>query len=176
MNKILIIKTKLYLKYFLISGLISCIIFPVINYLFGDITSITALIFETIVFSAFMSWLLTVLHLNTLKSNGIIDLDGKCLKLKQVEVIQKTCSIAQLSKLLKQDKKTRKWKQFVSGSKIRLKTGISSQSWGEIILISILENRIKIESKPVFLTTIIDSGKNRSNIKTIKDIIEKSNI
>jgi len=175
MNKTLTIKTKLSLKLFLVFGLTFGILILFINCLFGDKTKLITLVLESIIFGSIMSLFFTALHLNTLNSNGITELDEKCFKVKQVDVIHKSCSISQLSQLLKQDNKTHKWKQTVSGTTIKIKTKISPQSWGEIILISILENQVKIESRPILITTIFDSGKNLINIKKIKDIIEQSN-
>jgi len=58
-------------------------------------------------------------------------------------------------------------------SKIIGKTKISWSFWGEKIIISELENKIKIESKPIIITTFFDNGKNREKIILIKSLIEK---
>jgi len=175
MNKILTFKTKLSLKFFLFSGLCLFILMPIVNYLIGMKIEILPLILESIIFGFLMSWYLTTQTLNTLKSNGITELDEKILKVKQIEVIQKSFTIAQLSMLLKLDNKTKHWKQVVNGTTIKIITKRSSHSWGENILISILENQIEIESKSRLTMAFIDPGINYINVKTIKDILEKSN-
>ena len=175
MNKTLTFKTKLSLKFFLFSGLCLFIVMPIVNYLIGVKIEILPLILESIIFGFLMSWYLTTQTLNTLKSNGITELDEKILKVKQIEVIQKSFTIAQLSMLLKLDNKTKQWKQLVNGTTIKIRTKRSSHSWGENILISILENQIEIESKSRLTMAFIDPGINYINVKTIKDILEKSN-
>jgi len=118
MNKTLTFKTKLSLKLFLFSGLCLFIVMPIVNYLIGVKIEILPLILESIIFGFLMSWYLTTQTLNTLKSNGITELDEKILKVKQIEVIQKSFTIAQLSMLLKLDNKTKQWEQLVNGTKI----------------------------------------------------------
>jgi len=175
MKNTLTIKTKLFLKLFLILGLTFGIVMPIMNYLLGVEIELLTLILECIIFGSLMSWFITTQTLNTLKSNGITELDEKILKVKQIEVIQKSFTIAQLSMLLKQDNKTKKWKQLVDGTTIKIRTKISPHSWGENILISILENQIKIESKSRLKIALIDPGINYINVRTIKDILDKSN-
>ena len=174
MNKTLTFKTKLSLKLFLFSGFCVFIFMPIVNYLTGEKIEILTLIIESVIFGFLMSWFITIQTLNTLKSNGLTELDEKFLKVKQIEVIQKSFTIAQLSKLLKQDNKTKEWKQLINGTTIKIRTKRSSHSWGENILISIHENQIKIESKSRLKIAFIDPGINYINIKTIKDILEKS--
>lgn len=174
MNKTLTIKTQLSLKLFLTYSLMLFVALRIINYMNGEKTEILTHILMSLVSAFLISWFSTKLTLNLLKRNGISELDKRVLKVYQVEMIQKAVSIAQLSKLLKQDDKTKKWKQRVNGTTIKIKTKISAQSWGEIILITTLENQVRIESKPRLITTIFDSGKNLVNVKTIKDSIEKN--
>ena len=175
MNKTLTFKTKLSLKLFLLSGFCLFIVMTIVNYLIGAKIEILTLILESIIFGFLMSWFLTTQTLNTLKSNGITELDEKILKVKQIELIQKSFTIAQLSMLLRQNNKTKQWKQIVNGTTIKIRTKRSSHSWGENILISILENQIEIESKSRLTMAFIDPGINYINIRTIKDILDKSN-
>jgi len=175
MTKTTTIKTKLFFKFLLYSGLIFSIVMPVINHLFGDKTEILKLIFESAFFGSISSWFYTTQHLNTLRSHGITELDEKVLNVKQVEIIDKSFSTVTLSDLLRQDTRTQDWDQVVCDSTIKIMTKKSAQSWGEIILIRIIKDQIKIESKPKLAITLFDSGKNLLNIKIIKDILDRSN-
>jgi hypothetical protein len=148
---------------------------PFINYLFGLKTEISQLIFVSGFSGLLTSWFSTTQHLKRLRSNGIDEFDEKILRVKQVELIQKSFSTIALSELLRHDTKTQYWEQVVSDSTIRIKTKKSAQSAGEIITITVFKDQIKIESKPKLAIAFFESGKNIENIKTIKDIIEQSN-
>lgn len=57
------------------------------------------------------------------------------------------------------------------------KVKVSPKSWGEKVVINISKEKddgvscIEVHSSPIMPTTILDYGKNRANIDTIKDIL-----
>lgn len=81
--------------------------------------------------------------------------------------------------------------KLIKGSKIRkqdssqgiiiAKTGLNWKTWGDVItfeLRKISRNdhiQIKVSSKPVLPTTLVDYGKNRENVDTISSFLESTN-
>ncbi|NNJ89450.1 MAG: hypothetical protein HKP53_08600 [Eudoraea sp.] len=67
----------------------------------------------------------------------------------------------------------------VNPQSLKIRTRVSFRSWGESMLIEISKsghNRsiIQINSRPLLFTTILDYGKNRSNINKIKEVFNIS--
>ena len=169
--------TKLYLKIFLYAGVFFGLLTVIMDLIFGDKLSIWEFLFSAIFFGFFMSLILVSISISRLKKMGMKDISDEDLAVKQKREIVSTFNIPEIIERLKKDEKTGKMKLKMLENGIQLSTGVSWESWGEVINIIQIPNgenkyKYQIISKPKLSTTIIDYGKNFENVKRIKKILE----
>ena len=165
--------TKLYLKSFVLYGLIFGLIMAVWEYIDEGKINIWKQIFQGVFFGGFMSWTTVTAQKRAIRKQGKKELTEDDFKVSQSELINDQISIQEIYALLGKNEIANKWRLKIQDSKITGKTKTSWFSRGEIITISSMKTKIKIESKPVLRTTIFDNGKNRENVLLIREMIEK---
>jgi hypothetical protein len=99
--------------------------------------------------------------------------------IKEQSVFDVNLSQNDILRKLSQNIDNRKWSKAVNsdpsiGLKYKIRT--SFKSWGEIVFIKVSEitekkSVIRITSKPLLFTTLLDYGKNRNNINYVKEIL-----
>ena len=120
----------------------------------------------------FMNWL----PLKKLfDSNAYDDESNEKLASSRTKQILSSSSKEDLLQKLKSSQYFAKAKIIEVGGKIRVITGATFKSWGEIINIHISEsdtnNQFRIVSIPKQQLTILDYGKNKKNIEQIEDML-----
>jgi hypothetical protein len=165
--------TKIYLKLFLAYGLMLGLFMSFWDYIADGEFSIMKTIFMIVFFGGFMSWTSVKSMKKFKQKSGGAELTEDDFQVSQSEIITKNKPIHEIYDLLKSNVETKNWKLKIENSKITGKTKISWTSWGERIIITELNDKLKIESKPVFKMTMFDIGKNGENVFLIKGLIEK---
>ncbi len=169
--------TKLYLKVFLITGFNFGLLTVIMDLILGNKLSIWGFLSAALFFGVFMSLILVSISISRLKKMGLKDFSDEDLAMKQKREIVSALNIPEIVERLKKDEKTGKMKLQMLENGIQLSSGVSWESWGEIIniiQIPIEENKYKYQiiSKPKLSTTIIDYGKDFENVNRIKKILE----
>ncbi len=169
--------TKLYLKIFLYSGVFFGLLTVIMDLIFGDKLSIWEFLAAALFFGVFMSLVLVSINIYNLKKMGLKDFSDEDLAVKQKREIVSTLNIPEIIERLKKDEKTGKMKLKMLENGIQLTSGVSWESWGEVINIIQIPNgenkyKYQIMSKPKLSTSIIDYGKNFENVTRIKKILE----
>ncbi|GAO29654.1 hypothetical protein [Geofilum rubicundum] len=167
MNTMIKIYLKLFLRFALIFGLL---IFLFDFLLDGKVEYVQKSI-TTLLFAAFMAWF----SVRSARKRKLEIVGGELTEadfvVSKSESVPKHHTIQEVYELLKTHDTTRKWKFKLSDSGIVGKTKLSWSSWGERIFIRDLDDKLVIESKPIFITTIVDNGKNHENVQLIKEVI-----
>lgn len=166
-------KTKQYLKLFLISGLSYGLLMSLWDFLDEGVVYIWSSLFQAAFFGSIMSWITIKAHVNTLRKFGKTELTEDDFKVSYYEFINKQKSIQDIYALLENEKQVNSWSFKIKHFKIVGKTNRSWSSWGEKIIITSIDDKIKIESKPLWKTVMFDNGINRGNVILLKHIIEK---
>lgn len=165
--------TKLYLKFFLISGSTYGIISIATNYFRkGEVNPLDAIL-GFIVFGAIVSWYIVRTDKRNRKKSLGAKFSEDDYKVHQIDYLPKTKSINEIYELLTLNDITKKWKLKLQNSGIIGRTRMSNHSWGEKIMINELDDKIRIESKPLHISALIDGGKNKENVIFLKRLIEK---
>ena len=165
---------RIYLKLFLIYGLTFGLLMTLWDYLDEGEIDIIKLLFMTVFFGGFMSWTtIKSLKKTKIKANGKNELTEEDFKATQVKYIPKIITLDSAFERLKKYDIENSWHLKINNSRIEGKTKISWISWGEKILISFLNDKIEIMSKPRLKTQMIDTGKNRQNIELISHILNE---
>ena len=167
------IVAKKYFKSFLLYGLTFGLLMTLWDYIDEGKIDIIKLLFMSVFFGGIMSWTTVTAQKRAITKQGKKELTEDDFKVSQCESIIKEITIKEIYELLNSNETTNKWKLDIKNSKIIGKTKTSWSSWGEKIIISVLKENIKIESKPVLKTTMFDNGRNRENVLLIKQLIEK---
>lgn len=166
--------TKLYLKFFLISGSLYGIINIATDFLRkGKVNPLDAII-GFIFFGAIVSWYVMITDKRNRKKSLGAKFAEDDYNVHQIDFLPKTKSIEEIYELLTLNDITKKWKFKLQNSGIIGKTRISSHSWGEKIRISEQDDKLRIESKPMHVGVLIDGGKNKVNVIFLKTLIENS--
>jgi len=165
---------RFYLKLFLIYGLTFGLLMTLWDYLDEGKVDIIKLIFMTVFFGGFMSWT-TIKNLKKtkIKANGKTELTEEDFKATQVKYIPKILTLDSAFERLNKYDKSNSWRLKINNSRIEGKTKASWISWGEKIVISFLNDKIEIISKPRLKTQMIDTGKNSQNIELISHILNE---
>ncbi|MFO7851067.1 MAG: hypothetical protein R6U04_07075 [Bacteroidales bacterium] len=166
--------TRLYLKSFFVYGIIFALLMTLWEYIDEEKINIWKQIFQGAIFGGLMSWTTIRSHKQAIRKQGKKEMTEEDFKVSQSGFVNSEKSIQQIYVLLNNNDITSKWKLKIENSKIIAKTKISWSSWGEKIIISDLENIVKIESEPVLKTTMFDNGRNRENVLLIKSLIENN--
>jgi hypothetical protein len=164
--------TKIYLKLFLSYGLIFGILLTLWDYIDEGEINLWKTTFMIFFFGGFMSWTSVKSMKNSKKKFGGEKLTEEDFNVSQSEIILKEKSIREIYELLKSDELTRNWKFKLEEFKITGRTKVSWTSWGERIKISDLNDKIKIDSKPILGTILFDNGTNKGNVSLLKVLIE----
>lgn len=170
------ITTKLYLQSFLINGIIFGLLTTLWRYLDGEEIEIWKQIFGGVFFGGFMSWITGTAQKRAFRKQGQTELTKDNFMVSQCESITKENTLQEIYDVLTSNETINKWKLEIKGSKIIGKTKTSWLPMGEKIIISDLGEKLKIESKPVLITTVFDNGKNRENVLLIKRLLEKNKL
>ncbi len=165
---------RFYLKLFLIYGLTFGLLMTLWDYLDEGKVDIIKLIFMTVFFGGFMSWT-TIKNLKKTKTNQNhkAELTEEDFKATQIKYIAKILTLDGAFEKLKKYDINNSWRLKINNSRIEGKTKASWISWGEKIVISFLNDKIEIISKPRLKTQMIDTGKNRQNVKQIALILNE---
>ncbi|WP_461633908.1 hypothetical protein [Labilibaculum euxinus] len=91
----------------------------------------------------------------------------------QIKHIPKILTLDSAFERLKKYDINNSWRLKINNSRIEGKTKTSWFSWGEIIIISFLNDKIEIMSKPRLKIQMIDTGENRKNIELINHILNE---
>ena len=165
---------KLYLKTFILTALPYYLISTLFN--LGDENELIFVI-RTLTFGLFMSLTLVSIHRYKLRQTGIENFTDDNLGVYQTRMIETELTKNELLEKLKSDSVfgKLKWKEMDNG--VSATTGFSFFSWGEeirILIKSIKEASYdyQVSSKPKLQTTIVDFGKNLSNVNKIERIIK----
>jgi hypothetical protein len=170
------ITTKLYLQSFFINGIIFGLLTTLWRYLDGEEINIWKQILGAVFFGGFMSWIMVTAQKRTFKKREKNELPKGDFMVSQCESITKENTIQEIYDLLTSNETINKWKLEIRDSKIIGKTKTSWLPMGEKITLSDLGEKLKIESKPVLVTTLFDNGKNRENVLLIKRLLEKNKL
>lgn len=165
--------TRIYLKLFLSYGFIFGLVMSLWEYIDEGEINLWKTVFMIIFFGGFMSWTSVKSMKKTKKKFGDEELTEEDFKASQVEIISKNKSIKEIFDLLKSYELAKNWKLKSEELKITGKTKISWASWGERITINELNDKIKIESKPIVGVVLFDNGTNRENVSFLKRLIEE---
>lgn len=164
--------TKIYLKLFLVYGLMLGVFMSFWEYIADGEFNIMKIIFMVVFLSGFMSWT-SVKSMKKLKlKSGNTELTEEDFNVSQSEIIAKNISIKEIFYFLKSEELTKEWKLKIEESRITGKTKVSWTSWGERIIISDLKDKIRIESKPILGTVLLDNRTNKENVNLLKVLIE----
>lgn len=164
--------TKIYLKLFLVYGLMLGVFMSFWEYIADGEFNIMKIIFMVVFLSGFMSWT-SVKSMKKLKlKSGNTELTEEDFNVSQSEIIAKNISIKEIFYFLKSEELTKEWKLEIEESRITGKTKVSWTSWGERIIISDLKDKIRIESKPILGTVLLDNRTNKENVNLLKVLIE----
>lgn len=161
------------MKLFLAYGLTFGFIMSLWDYIDEGEIIILKTVFMIVFFGGFMSWTSVKNMKKSKQKFKGTELTEEDFKASQSEIITKKKSIQEIYDLLKSNEVSKKWKLKIEEIKIIGKTKISWTSWGERIIITELNDKLKVESKPVLKTTIFDNGKNGENVILIKKLIEE---
>ncbi len=127
----------------------------------------------TLLFAAFMAWF----SVRSARKKKLEIVGGELTEedfvVSKKESVPKQHSIQEIYELLKTNDTTKKWKFKLSESGIVGRSKLSWSSWGERIFIRELDDKLVIKSKPIFISTIVDNGKNHENVQLIKEVIAK---
>jgi hypothetical protein len=165
---------RFYLKLFLIYGLTFGLLMTLWDYVDEGEIDIIKLIFMTVFFGGFMSWT-TIKNLKKtkIKANGKIELTEEDFKATQKKYIPKILTLDSAFERLKKYDVKNSWHLKINNSRIEGKTKASWISWGEKIIISFLNDKIEIKSKPRVKIQMIDTGNNRQNVEQISLILNE---
>ncbi|GLR19586.1 hypothetical protein [Portibacter lacus] len=168
---------KLYLKVFLLLGLPFSMGMTIFDIILGDGFSIFKFIFLFVFFGLFMSLFLVAKQKRKLKELGVSDYTDSNLKVNQTATLVSKLNFIELSQKLQDDVVLGKMNFDQTKDSIKLSSGASWRSWGEIISIQSKEltdgkYEYSISSRPKMKSTIIDSGKNLENVMAIQRALE----
>lgn len=125
----------------------------------------------TLLFAAFMAWF----SIRSARKKKLEIVGGELTEedfvVSKSESIPKVQSIQKIYELLKSNELTKKWSFKLDATGIVGRTKLSWSSWGERIFIREMDDKLVIESKPIFIATIVDNGKNHENVQLIKEVI-----
>ncbi len=164
---------KICLKIFLSYGLLFGFLMSLWDYIDEGEINLWKAAFMIIFFGGYMSWTSVRSMKKSKKKFGGEKLTEEDFKVSQCEIISKNKSIKEIYDLLKSNELTKSWKLKFEELKITGKTKISWTSWGEKIIISDMNDKIKIESKSILGTVLFDNGTNKENVNFLKCLIEK---
>jgi len=168
-------KLKLYIKVFIIAGLLYAISMSIADYLGGDPFSSAKFLISALIFGGAMSLTLVSMHISSLKEQGVPNPSDEDLKaIQRAEFTSKVSQDEFVSKLSTHEELS-KMKLQSNEDGVTLKTGITWRSWGETLAIKITPNSTQeytyhVSSKPKLPLTLTDFGKNLKNIKLIREL------
>ena len=165
---------RLYLRMFLISGLSFASGMAIFDFVWGSGPELLRFLFHFLFFGGCMALLLVGLHRWQLKKQGMPNTDA--LSVVQAREVKTSHSRDEVAGLLKLDPAFRHMSITSDGDALKLTTGTTWRSWGEIILLNFRQDRndgcvVEIRSKPWLGTTVVDYGKNKENVERIAELI-----
>ncbi len=168
---------KLYLKTFLLTGILFGLIMLGFDLTDGDGSRIWKLLLMAFFFGTIMSLILVSFHRYRLKKNGVQEFTDDNVGVHQKRNLRTRLNKEEIIQRLKADPVIGKMKMTEIESGIVLKAGMSWKSWGEEIKITLKANEAtdleyQVSSSPRLKTTIVDYGKNIENINRIESLIK----
>jgi hypothetical protein len=166
------VTTKMYIRTFILSALFFGIMMSVFEHIESGEVRWVKQVISAILFGLFMSFWSTLSAKRTMKLKGIDNPKEDDFKVVQTASIDSSLGAKQVLDLINTDVDTKAWKvKLDDENNIKGRTDLSWKSWGEKICLKFQNGTIKIESKPLIPTTLVDGGKNLSNVLTLKRII-----
>jgi hypothetical protein len=163
--------TKIYLKLFLRFALIFGLIIFLFDFLLDGEVEYVQKSITTLLFAAFMAWF----SVRSARKKKLEIVGGELTEedfvVSKRESVPMQHSIQEVYDLLKINDTTKKWSLKLDAAGIVGRTKLSWSSLGERIFIRELDDKLVIESKPLFMATIVDNGKNHDNVQLIKEVI-----
>jgi len=163
---------KQYLRVFLFTGITYGTVMYIVDAFSGDAGGVGKYMFLACFFGGLMSLGLVTYQRYRLKKDGIEDISEDNLKVTQSRAIESKLSIDDIVSRLQNDVMTSNMNIIKTDFGLKLKTGMTMRSWGEVITISTNSedgrNGYIIKSASKMKSTMIDYGK---NLKNVKDII-----
>lgn len=129
-------------------------------------------VIQSLIFSGIMSAVFVNIRIQSSNKKGNEPLTNEDLKITYSEVIETNLSFEDILKVIETKSYKDRFKLELKDSIIVGKTRMSFFSWGERITISNLNNKIKIESKPVLRIIPFDNDQNKKNVKLIMELLE----
>lgn len=147
-----------------------------LNLLFGDPNSLFKFVFHFLGFGAIMSLLGVSAHMAFLKKEGVRDFTKENLSVVQRRKVVSPLTKQDLVHRIQSDTALKKMEMHDGGDEIKLISLIHWKSFGEVIKIKFRHlqdelNEIEIISRPRIKFTMLDSGKNLSNVNKVEDVI-----
>ncbi|HRQ28643.1 MAG TPA: hypothetical protein PLU49_01115 [Saprospiraceae bacterium] len=167
--------SKAFLLIFFSGGLTYGFFLLLTDLVFGYEPKLKKFIFSSIFFGALLSTVFLSSFITRLRKNGIKDVLWEHLKVGQKRILKTRLNIDELMALLKRDPIYGKMNILEIEKGIMFKTGISLESWGEVIkIIQLTENdhefEYEVSSRPRLKTTIFDFGKNLEHMIRIEKL------
>jgi len=168
---------KFYLKIFLVTAIPFGVMIGLVQYFSENHFDLKYIYFMGLFFGLTMSLLLGSIHIFCFK-NELKDGHYTVLNLnEQSKEVNSSLTIHDIYQLLKIHLNAKKISLIVDEEIIKATIGLSMESWGEKVKVTIIGNQesnfiYKIESNPSLFSTVVDFGKNVKNINQIIEIIK----
>jgi sulfur carrier protein ThiS len=166
---------RLYVKVFLRVAIPFVLVMALLQ-LDRDLNEILmGLLFNTVL-AGVVSIILVKIHIWSLRQDGVESLDERTLAVRQSKEIKFQFTLHELLDRLKMDLELGTQKILEYPDRIEIFTAVTWSSWGEKIDLHIHETDIgervlQISSRPKSGFTILDYGKNRSNVERIATLM-----
>lgn len=167
---------KLYIKIFLVMGFGFACSMLLLNFLFGDPNSLFKFLFLFLGFGGFMSLLGVSSHIAFLKKEGVKEFTKETLSVVQQRSVVSSITKQDLVNRIQSDPAMKKMEFHDLDNEIKLISLITWKSFGEVIKIKCRHlqdglNEFEIISRPRIKFTMLDSGKNLSNVNRVESMI-----
>ena len=168
---------QLYIKVFLFMGIGFALAIMLIDIAFHDWDGLLEYLIKGIIFGLFMSVVMVTGHWQSLKGLGIQTFTKEILGVRHQKAIQSSITPSEFLNRIKENPDIKSAKIKDTGHGWEVRTGTNWKGWGDVIEIqySSAENKLfeySIFSKPLLLTTMIDSGSNYQNILRFEKMLQ----
>lgn len=172
------------LKFFLNLFLFTVFIFVVVQgfglYLLSVKPNWPRDLFTQLIGAFILALFFFVIQYYRLRKMGIKQPTTEQLSVRQSSIISSELNFPQIEEKINVDKFFCRMKRTLDGTSIEIHSKLSWWSWGEKIKIEQLSTNgntfeYKINSAPVLITTLMDSGRNLENVLGITHILQSKN-
>ena len=166
------LKTKLFLKIFLISGVGFALFMGLQDLAFGDAFSPWKIVFYFLFFGLFMASLSTSYHFEMLKGYGVKVENFTDLKAIQKRDFKFAGTLQELHQLMQDSNFYSSIILDTEKNRITARTSLTFESWGEKVqIVSLGAERYSLTCKSTFPLTIMDFGKNKINLVKFENLL-----